>query len=75
MARRITRTRRRSLRITVSVACNAVEGYVSEAALHDWVCAAIAEYHRFRAGHVGVGASAAITTPGVSLVSTEEEDS
>lgn len=67
MALRITRTRTTANTVTaeLSVSCKVVSGVVTREALAAWVEEAVAHYHRFRAGHVGVAASAGITKPRV----------
>lgn len=69
MALRITRSRPpKSVSCTVKVQTTVVQGTVDEAQLAEWVSTAIREYHRFRAGHVGIGARSGITVPRVKHV-------
>jgi len=65
---RITRTRVRCLSVEIRVDCRVIDGRVSADEFVEWLGEAVKEYHRFRAGHVGVGARAGITAPEVGYV-------
>lgn len=72
MALRITRSRPpKSVSCIVKVSATVVEGSVTEAELSEWVAFAIKEYHRHRAGHVGVYGTSGIKVPKVEHVGEE----
>ncbi len=60
---RITRTRKVSVLLQVSA--NVTTGKLTEAELAEWVEDAVARYHLWRAGHVGLSATASIQPPSV----------
>lgn len=60
---RIRRTRKVSVLIEVST--ETTEGKVTEGELAEWVGEAISRYHSWRAGHVGLSATALIQPPSV----------
>ena len=67
MSARITRTRRRSVSVSLLVSAEVVTGKVDEEQLLKWVVEAIVAYHRFRAGWVGIEARAGMRLPEVKM--------
>lgn len=66
---RITRSSRmQPISITVSVTTSVVRGTVGEQEFAAWLQHAVEDYHRFRAGYVGITAHATITLPTVRRV-------
>lgn len=51
--------------VVVKIDATVVRGEVSEDELVTWVAQAVAEHHRFRAGHVSVSADSTISAPDV----------
>lgn len=69
MSLRMTRSRRRAATVVrLEVAAEVTDGFVDEAALAEWVREAVARYHTFRAGHVGLDIVGGIKLPAVTVL-------
>lgn len=71
MSLRIKRSRTRTVTIGLEVTAEVTDGAVSAAHLAEWVREAVARYHTFRAGHVGLDLVGGITLPEVVLLEDE----
>lgn len=63
------RSRSRTVRAATEITIPLCSGSLDHVMFAEWLQAAIADYHRFRGGHVGMAASVKIKLPIVEVVS------
>ena len=69
----IRRQRKQKVSCTVKVTAYVQSGVVTDAEFAEWLEHAVRDYHKARAGFVGIGAHAGIHRPTVSVVSRDGE--
>lgn len=74
MSLRLTRRRKQSVTIGLQVTAEITDGSVTAQDLTEWVREAIARYHTFRAGHVGLDIVGGIKLPAVDRLEDVDGD-